>query len=85
MDAAVGDASTVRVRPDTVTATAPFVKFNCTDDAFAGVPVPTTTTAVVPFATEQDVAGVPELGVAPTLAMQEPVNSEPVTVMVLPT
>jgi hypothetical protein len=46
-----------------------------------------TTTTVVALAYVQDVAGVPALGVAPTLALQAKPEMKlaPVTVMVLPT
>ena len=73
------------VVPGTVAVTAPFVKFNSTDDTPMSVFDPTTTTAVVAFMTVQDVAAVPEMGLAPILAVHA--NPEmklvPVTVMVL--
>ena len=57
------------VVPGTVAVTAPFVKFNSTDDAPMSVFAPMTTTAVVAFMTVQEVAAVPEMGSAPTLAV----------------
>ena len=57
----------------------------CTDDAAAGVPVPITTVTELSL-TYEHVAAVPELGVAPTLAVHEALGKfVPVTVMVLPT
>ena len=87
MDTAVGDSSIVRVVPDTVATAAPLVKVTSIDDAPAGVPAPITTTVLVAVKTKQDVAAVPELGVAPTLAVQANPGMKlvPVTVMVLPT
>ena len=75
-----------RVRPETEMITAPFWNVNCTDDAAASVLAPTTTTAVLALATKQDEAAAPELGVAPTLALQAypTMKLVPVTVMVLP-
>jgi hypothetical protein len=68
------------------------VKVTCTDDAvpaplLAGVPVPITTTTAVPLEHEHDAAAVPELGVAPTLAVHAKPDMKlvPVTVIVLPT
>ena len=60
---------------------------NSTDDAAAGVPVPMTTTAVLALATVHDAAAVPELGDAPTLAVQAKPGMKlvPVTVTLLPT
>ena len=87
MDPAVGDSSIVRVVPETVATAAPLVKVTSTDDAPAGVPAPITTTVLAAVETTQDVAAVPELGVAPTLAVQTNPGMKlvPVTVMVLPT
>ena len=59
---------------------------NSTDDAAVGGFAPMTTTTVVALAYVQDAAGVPALGVAPTLAVQGSFGKfDPVTVMVLPT
>ena len=87
IEAAVGSALTVSVVPATVATLAPFVNVTSTDDAVMLVPAPITTTTVVALAYVQDVAGVPALGVAPTLALQEKPEMKlaPVTVMVLPT
>ena len=87
MDIAVGDSSIVRVVPKTVATAAPLVNLTSTDDAPAGVPAPITTTTLDTLETEQDVAAVPELGVAPTLAVHANPRMKlvPVTVMVLPT
>ena len=73
--------------PLTVATLAPFVNVTSTDDAAMLVPAPITTTTVVALAYVQDVAGVPALGVAPTLALQAKPEMKlvPVTVMVLPT
>jgi hypothetical protein len=73
------------VVPGTVAVTAPFVKFNSTDDAPMSVFDPTTTTAVVAFMTVQDVAAVPEMGLAPILAVHAMPEMKlvPITVMVL--
>ena len=62
-------------------------KATSTDDAPAGVPAPITTTTLDTLETTQDVAAVPELGVAPTLAVHANPGMKlvPVTVMVLPT
>ena len=86
MDTAVGDNSIVRVVPETVATAAPLVKVTSTDDAPAGVPAPITTTTLDTLETKHD-ADVPELGVAPTLAVQRNPGMKlvPVTVMVLPT
>ena len=73
------------VVPGTVAVTAPFVNFNSTDDAPMSVFAPMTTTAAAAFATVQDVAAVPKMGSAPTLAVQAKPDMKlvPVTVMVL--
>ena len=73
--------------PLTVATLTPFVNVTSTDDAAMLVPAPITTTTVVALAYVQDVAGVPALGVAPTLALQAKPEMKlvPVTVMVLPT
>jgi hypothetical protein len=90
MEAAVGLAMTVSVIPETVATLAPFVSVTCTDDAVPGraaegVPDPITTTTVVALAHAHDVASVPVLGVAPTLAVHTnpAMKLVPVTVMVL--
>ena len=71
--------------PGTVTVTAALVKFNSTDDAPMSVFAPTTTTAVAASKMVQDVAAVPEMGLAPTLAVHAKLQMKlvPVTVMVL--
>ena len=71
--------------PGTVAVTAHFVKFNSTDDAPMIGFAPMTTTAVVVFMTVQDVAAVPEMGSAPTLAVHAKPKKKlvPITVMVL--
>ena len=86
IEAAVGSALTVSVVPATVATLAPFVNVTSTDDAAAAVPAPITTAAEVAL-TYVHVAAVPELGVAPTLALQAKPEMKfvPVTVMVLPT
>ena len=73
--------------PATVADTAPFVNVNSTDDAAMGVFAAITTVTVVALAYVQDVAAVPELAVAPTLALhaKPEMKLAPVTVMVLPT
>ncbi len=87
MEVAVGAATMVSVVPETAAVTAEFVNVTSTDDAAMLVPAPITTTTVVALAHVQDVAGVPALGVAPTLALQAKPEMKlvPVTVMVLPT
>ena len=75
--------------PGTVAVTAHFVKFNSTDDAPMSVFAPTTTTAVAASKMVQDVAAVPEMGSAPTLAVHAKPKMKlarklvPITVMVL--
>ena len=73
--------------PATVAVTAELVKVSCTDDAAMGVSEPMTTTTVVADAYVHDVAAVPPLATAPTLALhaKPEMTSVPVTVMVLPT
>ena len=87
MDVAVGAATTVSGVPATVADTAEFVNVSCTDDAAMGVFAPITTTTVVALAYVHDVAAVPPLGTAPTLALHAKPEMKllPVTVMVLPT
>ena len=87
MEAAVGAATTARVVPGTAVTIKPFVNVNCTDEAAVGVLAPMTTTAVVAFATVQDAAATPVLGVAPTLALHKKPGMKlaPITVMVPPT
>ena len=84
---AVGAATKVSVVPATVADTAEFVNVTSTDDAAMGVFAPITTVTAVAFAHVHDAAAVPELGVAPTLAVHAKpgMKFEPVTVMVLPT
>jgi hypothetical protein len=84
MCVAEGEATIVSVVPLTEAATEGF-NFNSTDDAAMGVFSPITTTASETLATVQDVAAVPELGVAPTLAVHSKPGMKPVTVIVLPT
>ena len=87
MEVAVGAATMVSGVPETAAVTAEFVNVTSTDDAAMLVPAAITTTTVVALAYVQDVAGVPALGVAPTLALQAKPEMKlvPVTVMVLPT
>jgi len=66
-----------------VAATPEFVNVTSTDDEPAGVPAPITTVTVVAFAYVH-VAGVPELGVAPTFAVHLSMKFVPVTVTVPP-
>ena len=83
----MGSPVTVSGVLGTVATLAPFVKVRSTDDAAMLVPAAITTTTVVALAYVQDVAGVPALGIAPTLALQAKPEMKlvPVTVMVLPT
>ncbi len=85
IDVAVGGAMISSVVPGTVAVTATLVKFNSTDDAPMSVFAPTTTTAVAASKMVQDVAAVPEMGLAPTLAVHAKLQMKlaPVTVMVL--
>ena len=71
---AAGGATTLSGVPATVTVTPELVNVTCTDDAVPGdavafVPVPITTTTDVALEHRHDAAGVPELGVGPTLAV----------------
>ncbi len=91
MEAAVGFATMDNGVIGTVATLAPFVKSNCTDDgtpgyAPLGVFDAITTAAVVALTNVHDVATVPSLGVAPTLAPHKKPGMKlvPVTVMVLP-
>ena len=90
IEAAVAAATNHNVVPDTAAETPEFVNVTCTDDAvpgraLEGVPDPITTTTVVALAYAHDVASVPELGFAPTLAVHTnpAMKLVPVTVMVL--
>ena len=85
IDVAVGGAMISSVVPGTVTVTAHSVNSNSTDDAPMSVFDPTTITAVVTFAMVQDVAAVPDMGSAPTLAVHAMPKKRlvPITVMVL--
>ena len=87
MEAAVGAATMVSGVPETAAVTPELVNVTSTDDAAMLVPAAITTTTVVALAHVQEVAGVPALGVAPTLALQAKPEMKlvPVTVMVLPT
>ncbi len=90
MDTAVGNERTAMRILEKTPAKSPltlFEKATSTDDAPAGVPAPITTTTLDTLETTQDVAAVPELGVAPTLAVHANPGMKlvPVTVMVLPT
>ena len=87
MDVAVGAATTVSGVPATVADTAELVKVNCTDDAAMGVFEPMTTVTMVADAYVHDVAAMPPLATAPTLALHAKPEMKllPVTVMVLPT
>ena len=86
MEAAVGAATMVSGVFATVAVTAELVKVSSTDDAAMGVFAPMTTTTVVADAYVHDVAAVPPLATAPTLALHGSLMKfDPVTVMVLPT
>ena len=86
MEAAVGAATIISGVPETAADTAEFMNVTSTDDAAMAVPAAITTTTVVALTHVHDVAGVPELGVAPTLTVHGSLGKyEPVTVMVLPT
>ncbi len=84
---AASPAKIVSGDPATVAETGGFVNVTSTDDAAMAVPAAITTTTVLALAYVQDAAGVPALGVAPTLALQAKPEMKlvPVTVMVLPT
>ena len=77
----------MRVVRDKEAATAEVVNVTLQDAGPIAVPAAITTTTMVALAYVQDVAGVPELGVTPTLALQAKPEMKlvPVTVMVLPT
>ena len=86
MEVAVGAATMVSGVPATVADTAELKNVNSTDDAAMGVFEPMTTTTVVADAYVHDVAAVPPLATAPTLAVHASLMKlAPVTVMVLPT
>ena len=87
MEAAVGAATMVSGVPETAAVTPELVNVTSTDDAAMLVPAAITTTTSVADAHVQDAAGVPALGVAPTLALHAKPEMKlvPVTVMVLPT
>ena len=87
MEVAVGAANMVSGVFATVADTAELVKVSSTDDAAMGVFEPMTTTTMVADAYVHDVAAVPPLATAPTLALQAKPEMKllPVTVMVLPT
>ncbi len=65
---------------------APFGNVSSTDEAATGVPDAITMVTVVALTQASVVAGVPELGVAPTLAVKANpfMKFEPITEMVLP-
>ena len=69
MEVAVGAFTMVSVVPETAAVTAPFVNVSSTDEAATGVPDAITMVTVVALTQASVVAGVPELGVAPTLAV----------------
>jgi hypothetical protein len=85
-DVMVGSAVTLSGVPVTVTAMAPFGNVSSTDEAATGVPDAITMVTVVALTQASVVAGVPELGVAPTLAVKANpfMKFEPITEMVLP-
>ena len=87
MAVAVGAATMVSGVLATVAVTAELVKVSSTDDAAMGVFEPMTTTTVVADAYVHDVAAMPPLATAPTLALHAKPEMKllPVTVMVLPT
>ena len=87
MEVAVGAATMASGVFATAAVTAELVKVSSTDDAAMGVLGPMTTTTVVALAYVHDVAAVPPLATAPTLALhaKPEMKLAPVTVMVLPT
>ena len=86
MEAAVGAGTMVSGIPETAAVTPELVNVTSTDNAAMLVPAAITTTTLVALAYVQDVAGVPALGVAPTLALHASLMKlVPLTVMVLPT
>jgi len=87
MEVAVGAATMVSGVFATAAVTAELVKVSSTDDAAMGVFAPMTTTTVLADAYVHDVAAVPPLATAPTLALHAKPEMKllPVTVMVLPT
>ena len=68
-DVMVGSARTLSGVPLTAATLAPFVNVSSTDEAATGVPDAITMVTVVALTQTSVVAGVPELGVAPTLAV----------------
>ena len=87
MEVAVGEATMASGVNATVAVRTGLVKVSSTDDAAMGVFEPMTTTTVVADAYVHDVAAVPPLATAPTLALHAKPEMKllPVTVMVLPT
>ena len=65
----VGSARTLSGVPLTAATLAPFVNLSSTDEAATGVPDAITMVTVVALTQTSVVAGVPEPGVAPTLAV----------------
>ncbi len=85
-DVMVGSAVTLSGVPLRAATLAPFVNVSSTDEAATGVPDAITMVTVVALTQASVVAGVPELGVAPTLAVKAnpSMKFEPITEMVLP-
>ena len=68
-DVMVGSAVTLSGVPLRAATLPPFVNVSSTDEAATGVPDAITMVTVVALTQTSVVAGVPELGVAPTLAV----------------
>ena len=85
MDLAVGLLSNKSGAPGTETETPVIINVNSTDDAPTAVFAAITTVTVVVLTTVHDMAAVPLLGVAPTLAVQANPRMKlvPVTVIAL--
>ena len=83
-DVMVGFSRTLSGVPLTAATLAPFVNVSSTDEAATGVPDAITMVTVVALTQTSVVAGVPELGVAPILAVKPSMKFVPITEMVLP-
>ena len=83
-DVMVGSAMTFSGVPLSVTIFGPFVNVSSTDEAATKVPDAITMVTVVALTQTSVVAGVPELGVAPILAVKPSMKFVPITEMVLP-
>ena len=84
INVAVGSSMTFSGVPLRAATLAPFVNVSCTDEAAGGVPDAITMVTVVALTQTSVVAGVPELGVAPILAVKPSMKFVPITEMVLP-